>query len=413
MVCGTAPKMIFGDVSGMKQREIQIERNDYPVMAFTVLRVAAVYIIFVSHAYLFNNEIFKIGVASYLFSAPAWACIWVLFTLSGFLTGRNFKNGKYIQGGVGQYYYRRMTKIWIPAILFVLLFSVLCRPNFIPDQPNILWEYLFCTYRGTTTEFTAMWFAFTIMMLYYISPLAVKLLEKLSSKKRRIAACILFLSGLIYRITTYCYSLDYLKYVYYPLFCAADLYCFGLVAGYNSGEGLWKRVKKPVSTSLLIICFLFGFYAVYQSYVNGDSKLYNTIYSYLGPSLFSVATVAFLVSHDNFREPKNKLLHKVICWLAKYSFEYYMIHSYILSPVSYIFQDKSPLTRHILILSFTFAISMILSIMFHLYTEYLMKKIDMWLDKIFRHGKNLYWKKIFCLFFSVFVLCTIIYLTLT
>ncbi len=74
-------------------------QKDQQIMEFTILRVIAVYLIFVSHTFLFNGEIFGIGAGAFLFSAPAWACIWVLFTLSGYLAGRTFKIGKYYRGG--------------------------------------------------------------------------------------------------------------------------------------------------------------------------------------------------------------------------------------------------------------------------------------------------------------------------
>ncbi len=65
--------------------EIYDQKNNR-IFALDVLRVVAVYLTFVSHTYLFHRDIFSIGVWSFPFAAPAWGCMWVLYTLSGYLS---------------------------------------------------------------------------------------------------------------------------------------------------------------------------------------------------------------------------------------------------------------------------------------------------------------------------------------
>lgn len=389
-------------------------KGSQPVKAFTHLRVAAVYLIFVSHAFLFNWEIFQCGIFSFLFSVPAWACIWVLFTLSGYLAGRTFKNGKYFHsGGVGKYYYRRMTKIWFPAILFVMLFSVLCRPNFIPENPRVLWKFLFCTYRGTTADFTAMWYAFTVTALYFLTPPAIFLFKRLSVRKKYFAAFGLLFLGLLYRVITHYLAWDYLKYVYYPLYGAADLYFFGVIVGYSSKTGKTKQQYQIGSTLFLVLCFFFGFLAVYLQQAMKNSWLYDTLYAYGGPTLLSFATVVFLVFHEKEGEldTVDENVWKGIHWLGNYSFEFYMIHSWILVQLSPFIQTGHPLSRHILLLLYTFAISMALSVMFHLWMEHITEKIDSWLNRIPFSLEKREWQKASILFAGVSLVILLVFLT--
>lgn len=389
-------------------------QKDQQIMEFTILRVIAVYLIFVSHTFLFNGEIFGIGAGAFLFSAPAWACIWVLFTLSGYLAGRTFKIGKYYQGGVGQYYYRKMTKIWVPAILFVILYSILCFPGFIPENPTVLIKFLLCTYRGNTTDFTALWYAFTVMALYYLTPAVIFLLNKIQSSKWTILAVFLTIFGLIWRCSTYFLGLDYLRYVYYPLYAAADLYFGGVIFGYSNKPKINPSLKK-YSTVFLILCGLFGFFSVYLQWT-AKPWLYNGIYSYFGPSLFFTATAIFLISHDENREQFGLpvKVQRGINWLSNYSFEFYMIHSIILVKISPFIQVSSPLIRHILILLLGFSISIMLSIMFHLYSDYLYRKYNTLLDKVFLSTDRLcYWKKAVCLFGGVSLVVFAVLLTYT
>ena len=74
-------------------------QKDQQIMEFTILRVIAVYLIFVSHTFLFNGEIFGIGAGAFLFSAPAGACTCVICTLPRNWPGTTYKIAKNTRGG--------------------------------------------------------------------------------------------------------------------------------------------------------------------------------------------------------------------------------------------------------------------------------------------------------------------------
>lgn len=244
------------------------------------------------------------------------------------------------------------------------------------------------------------------------------LLKKISVKKRVIFAVLLLFLGLLYRVSSYqpIFSYDnYFRHVYYPLYGAADLYFSGMIFGYSMEARKRKRAHQFYSTAFIVSCCLFGFLSVYLQ-ARGQPWLYTTLYSYLGPTLLSIATTAFLILHEDTKRysilPQE--FKRGIDWLGKYSFEFYMIHSYVLVQIAPYIQTGHPITRHLLILIYVFAISVVLSVMFHLYTEHLTKCIDTIMSKIFVPTCSLYcWKKLFAFYSVAVVLLFIVFLIFT
>ena len=393
------------------------ERN----LAFDVLRVAAVYLTFVSHTYLFHRDIFSIGRWSFPFAAPAWACMWVLYTLSGYLAGRRFANkSNRSLNEAFRYYYSKLMRIWVPAILFVLAISVLVYPDFLPGNPTVLWSFLFLTYRGSPGPdgISDLWFAFTVMVLYALAPLVCALAQKLPRRALLLLAVLCLLLGLAYRLYARSQALVYMTAVYLPVYGQLDFFFSGiLMSCYAAGraeaerpKGAYGRIVKLTAALCVIAVFFFGFLSVWNAVARGDGRLYDGLYSFVGPTLFSGATLFFLFAFDSAASAGMRPVRKTVGFLAKYGFEFYLFHSLVLARISPYINAGSALARHFKLLASAFAVSLALSVMFHSVTSALAKKADFDYRDVFHVDR--YWVYCLSLYASVVVALAAVYFIL-
>lgn len=354
------------------------------------LRVLALVVTFVSHTYLFSGVFAEGGEITFLFAAPAWACMWVLFTLSGYLAGRGFASGKYpLTGdGVKKYYGGRLLKIWLPTVLFIFLTALLAYPDFLFGDATLILRCLPLSWAaiGGPDGIGATWFVFTIMWLYLLTPAFCYIARRLTQRGRWAGIVILTLTGLGYRLFAgrfvQDFWRDYLNYIYTPPIGNLDLYVVGVLAAYNKAtteqqnRGLWIP---------LCLCYLMAYYAVYQAVANGDDHLYKTVYSYLGPTAFLIAVVlfAYTADHLNHQAPipvtaariKKNPLGALIDWFASIGFEFYLVHSLILNRISPYINDADLIRKHLKLLIATFLISTVLACGFHMFSVELQRRI--------------------------------------
>ena len=60
-----------------------------------LLRVYATMLVFIAHTNIFSNGLVWLGKSVFYFNTPAWAAMWVFYTLSGFLAGKSFASKRY------------------------------------------------------------------------------------------------------------------------------------------------------------------------------------------------------------------------------------------------------------------------------------------------------------------------------
>lgn len=358
------------------------------------LRVLALVVTFVSHTYLFSGVFAAGGGITFLFAAPAWACMWVLFTLSGYLAGRGFASGRYpLTGdGVKKYYWGRLLKIWLPTALFIFLTALLAYPDFLFGDSTLILRCLPLSWTtiGGPDGIGATWFVFTIMWLYLLTPAVCCIARRLTQRGRWAGIIILALAGLGYRLLAgrfvQDFWQDYLNYIYTPPIGNLDLYAAGVLAAYNKAAAEQNRTEQNKGLWIpLCLCYLTAYYAVYQAMANGDDHLYKTVYSYFGPTAFLIATMLFVYTADHLdnQAPKPVTIAKikknplggVIDWFTDIGLEFYLVHSLVLNRISPYISDEHLILNHLKLLLATFLISTAMAYGFHIFSEKLQEKL--------------------------------------
>lgn len=75
---------------------------------------------------------------------PAWAGVWIFFVVSGYLAGIGFKTEKYklTFGGVKEYFYKKIRRVYIPVILYICFCTVMLNPDFL-DRWVVVRQFIF------------------------------------------------------------------------------------------------------------------------------------------------------------------------------------------------------------------------------------------------------------------------------
>ncbi len=268
-----------------------------------------------------------------------------------------------------------MLRIWIPAIIFLLVTSLLVYPDFLPSNTFVLWKLLLLIYRGNPGPdgISDLWFAFTVMALYIISPFFYMFMSKLTRGGRILGVAVCLTLGLIYRLYTQMRGMPYLTSVYLPLYGQLDFFIGGVfLNGY-----IYEKRKMKCDSTLIIrimacffvaIVFLFGFYATWMAVARGKDGLYYGLYSYFGPTMYSLATMIFIYAHSINRDALPPKRFCCISYLAKYGFEFYLFHSLILARVSEYLMAEDVFRRHIKIMVVVLGCSLFLSSIYHAFT---------------------------------------------
>lgn len=143
-----------------------------------LLRVYATMLVFIAHTNIFSNGLVWLGKSVFYFNTPAWAAMWVFYTLSGFLAGKSFASKRYTftPSHIGKYYYKKILRIWLPTMLFIFITCILVYPDFLPTYPFVIKNFFLCIYGSTWNNpavdgIGATWFVFTLMWLYISAPL--------------------------------------------------------------------------------------------------------------------------------------------------------------------------------------------------------------------------------------------------
>jgi peptidoglycan/LPS O-acetylase OafA/YrhL len=344
--------------------------NEYLPNPINALRALAIICVFLLHVTLFEStELFQNGDWTFIFMTPAWAGVWILFIIAGYLGGKGFADERYKAGAEGgaPYIFRKFRNVWLPTIFFVFLITVLCYPAFFIDN-NIFYQFFILTYNGNpgVDGIGATWFVFTIMWLFILTPFACAILNRIKSK--RILLLVLsgtIIAGLTYRIFSLDAGLDWYSFVYTSPFGNIDLYFSGVLTSY-----ILKDVSfKPGNYLKLISIFTVVVLIVINSWIYYKNQY--EIYMYYLPTVYILAILLFLFSFKESKGRKKLTLKMMtkhpfsfIDWFAGISFEFYLFHSIVLYKIAPHLANWSSLTNHFVLVATSFVVSCTLAYAF-------------------------------------------------
>jgi peptidoglycan/LPS O-acetylase OafA/YrhL len=267
--------------------------------------------------------------------------------------------------------------------VFIGIACVLAFPNFIPEHPYVLKNFLLCIY-GSVWDNPAVdgvgatWFVFTLMWLYFLVPGISYLSSKIKKSYMFFLTIGIFLFiGEVWRYYTLSMEMDWFHYVYTPPYSNAPMFISGVIWGYyivNCSHIIKKTVLskmlKIFSLTALVIAVLvctYMFYVCGISHVNEIfwQKIF-MLYKYSFQSLMAILVMLYLYSFNVDKNQKYDELTldnviknplRLIDSFATISFEFYLIHSLILNRICEYLRDPFPVQEFLKLFIATFIIS--------------------------------------------------------
>lgn len=301
------------------------------------IRVLAMLMVFTLH--VGTKNIYTLTEpAKFLLRTPAWAGVWIFFFISGYFLCKGFHTGKYEFSvkGIFKFWWNRIVKIAPAYYLVILLAYHMIGLNENAD-PGQLWKLLFFNFNGSGSYISAigsLWFVSTIIKLYLLMPLIA--LVCIPLKKRPVLTSVLcgvvVALGLGLRI--YMYNNDYSWYedTYVSVVGNLDIIIsaclFALMRTQldtkspDGGEKTWNAVLKCLAALLTVTlvadnCYLYLTNTAYSMFV----------YRYILPSVYILCTALFVLCFDEGKGRRASAgKFNFIDYLAKVSFEFYMVH---------------------------------------------------------------------------------------
>lgn len=342
----------------LKNKSLCNERNS--VDALNMLRVMATFCVFMFHTLsasglkltLFYNVANWKWVA--VFNTPAWAGVWILFILGGYLAGKSFAQGRYLytQKDIGRYYLTRIKKTYIPTMVFIFVFSIFRYPSWLINNPKVLLQMLLLTYNGKPglSGEGHLWFVFPMMMLYIIVPVTSYIMEKLS-KKIHSAVFVVFAAGvaalgLAFRLYAAEKGLDWYSVVYTSAYGNLDLFLSGLIFSF------FTRNRKEGNKKLRIVLKIIAGLAIFlMIHINCHVALLgkNYAYKYIFPTIYIVICLFYFFAFDYEREKKNALPTlsnirknplRIIDWFSGISLYFYIFHALVYNQYKMVMAEK-------------------------------------------------------------------------
>lgn len=353
------------------------QRNSVDPINF--IRVLAIIIIYMLHTSLFSAKLVNLwesGYWTFIFKPPAWAGVWILFIVSGYLVGKGFASERYTLKAkdIKKFYVRRIVKVWIPVIFFIFLVCVLVCPDLLIENPIIIIRFLTCTFNDNNVYLGPTWFVFTLMWLYLIAPLICFVMQKIKQNCNTLflylLLCVVIMAGFSYRIITFIYSYDdfflWHTHINAAPYSNLDFFIFGIILSYitiNRQEDsindhyifkLKNNHIKLISFVVLMASILLNGYLYYIGRLPSTS-----IYRFIFPSLYICSVGLFLYAFDyqhnitnlpvTFQNIKNNPA-RLIDWFSGISFEFYLFHSLIIASIYKYIYGSTPLIVHLKLL---------------------------------------------------------------
>ena len=275
---------------------------------------------------------------------PAWAAMWMFFTLSGYLLGKGFYNGKYqteTLEGVKHFYIKRFIRIALPYYLFIFFFFCFINPIwFTQIHFKHIFQLLIFTYNGVPGEagIGATWFVSTLFQCYFLAPFVYEfLLKRLNQKESFIAFFGILICGALLRHYEHKNGIPFYD-IYTSVFTNLDCFFGGMLFNVFTKQSEETKIKKFLRP--LSIVFLLIFIAINTYFYGHDMHMQMYMYRY--PTvyilLFCLCFYAF-DTKDRIASSEltvSSVIHnplRIFDCIAKISFGMYLYHSNLLSVV--------------------------------------------------------------------------------
>lgn len=376
----------------LKNKSLSNERNN--VDALNMLRVMATFCVFMFHTLSASGMklILYYKLLDYkwiaAFNTPAWAGVWILFILGGYLAGKSYAAGRYQYSlnDTGRYYLTRIKKTYLPTMVFIFVFCIFKNPSWLINNPKVLLQMLLLTYNGKPglSGEGHLWFVFPMMMLYIIVPLASFLMDKLSKHVHSFVFVVLTVvvasAGIAFRIYAYNHKLDWYSYVYTSAYGNLDLFLSGLIFSF------FTRNKKEGNKKLRLAAKIIAGIAIFVMIeVNCHAALLNKsfIYKYIFPTVYIVICLFYFFAFDYEREKKNapptfanirKNPLRIIDWFSGISLYFYIFHALVYNQYKMVMAEKD-LLHLVLYLLFVLVMSTVLGYGFSRIFRYKKKSV--------------------------------------
>lgn len=337
------------------------------------IRIFAVIAVFSLHSTLFvgkdfpMNDIIKYSDIMLIFFTPAWGGVWIFFVLSGYLAGTGYVKNRYELNisGISRYYLKKITKIYIPTIMFVGFSVVMINPSFLSDF-KVLLSFFTSTYSGIPGFYAigATWYVFSLMWLYFISPFVAMCYKRIASLKYILL--IICLLGGATRGIFYLNEWDW-HTMYVSPWCNLDLFCCGMGIAYLSDN---VSIQVNFKLRALLLCF-FASIILFCNYVWAYG-VYFAVYQYVMPTFYLVAVCLYLYLFriDAGRKYSFPRIEKMAKHFSTVSFSFYLFHSLIMGRIASHIGGHTVVEQYIKYYIAAFLITYIFSLGWHRMINY-------------------------------------------
>lgn len=314
---------------------------------------------------------------------------WIFFVLSGFLNGLSFSNSKYKINlkGTLRFYKNRIVKTFLPTLTFIFVSCILCYPEFLYNNPSVIIQFIFLTYRGnpSVTGIGATWFVFCITNLWILTPFIACMYKKSHIENSKVKLAIIYvaliISSLIVRNHLYITNANWNDDVYVKFYMNIDLYFGGFTFAYILKASEYKYLNDGMNlnghrlfTKLLFLITILINCFIYNKVAFSANPIWFRIYGYYFQTIYLLVSCYYLwanyrpnVSYQKVSfEAIKQNPFRLVDLFAKISFEFYLLHSMILDRIStYIPLTNGTILHHLLLVMCTFVITSIMASGYH------------------------------------------------
>lgn len=276
-----------------------------------VLRVTATLFVFFLHGRGYIDGINETKpLFGILTSLPAWAGVWILFFLSGYLMQKGFDAGRYVvfgQPGPHRKRYfafvgKRLAKIAPAYYIYLLLFFVLQESTYPFAHPLAMLRVLTFTFNGNggISGMGHLWYISLAVWMYALAPFFAWLIEKTRRLMRGVFPVMLLTlviaAGLGARFLMRSLGLGWYDWVYTFLPMNLDLFFGGMLAAAVTRDRIGcagKRLRmllKVSSAALFVVLVSINCYVYYK-----EQYLW---YQYVMPTLYLTICAFLCFSFD-------------------------------------------------------------------------------------------------------------------
>lgn len=245
---------------------------------------------------------------------PAWAGVWILFFLSGYLLCKGFlkdrypvfENGKLKPKQLFGFYLKRFMKIAPAYYIYLLLFVVIRADEYFFSSPlTALKIFTFCfNGNGGISGVGHLWYLSLAMWFYVFAPFFYWIISKFKTKRALILAFSLtVLLGGALRGGMYYTDLPWYEYNYTFLPCNVDLFFGGMLAC-----AITERIKENNQSKNTVVKIIsavcFGGIFLFNTYVYWKETYW--IYQYVMPTAYLLSSAFLLWSFDSENKKRTK-----------------------------------------------------------------------------------------------------------